>query len=271
MNKKIVIPIIIVALLIIGIIVGVFFVINSKSKNTPDGVLTTFVSYINNGKYEDMYDMLSEESKSKISKEDFVERNKNIYEGIDMKNMQLEITSIEEESNLISNILYGIKMQTSCGEVSYSYTAKLTQNDDKEYKINWSSNMIFPNLNDDDKVRVKQTEATRGSILDRNGVLLAGEGKVSAVGFVPGKMSKNREADIKTVASLLDVTEQSITNELGKSYVKDDTFVQIKKIPYDNQELKTSLLQIPGIKITTSNDRIYTLGEAAAHLTRIYS
>lgn len=268
MNKKVLIPIIIiVALLILSVIVGYLFFINKQSKNTPEEVLSTFVSYINEGKYENMYNLISDEAKNSISKEDFIARNKNIYDGIDMKNMRLEIKSTEEQNSTISNILYGIKMDTSCGEIEFSYTAKLEKNDDKEYKINWSSHMIFPDLNDDDKIKVKQTEATRGSILDRNGELLAGEGKVSAVGFVPGKMSDNQEADIKAVASLLDVTEQSITNELGKSYVKDDTFVQIKKISYDNQELKEQLLQIPGIKISSSNDRVYPLGEAAAHLT----
>lgn len=267
MNKKVLIPVIIVALLIIAIITGAFIIINGQSKNTPEEVLSTFVEYINQGNYEEMYNLISEEAKTKISKEDFITRNENIYEGIDMKNMKLEIKSVEEESNTISNILYGIKMDTSCGEIEFSYTVKLTKNDEKEYKINWVSNMIFPDLNDDDKIKVKQTQATRGSIVDRNGNLLAGEGKVSAVGFVPGKMGENKEEDIKAVALLLDVSEESITNELNKSYVKDDTFVQIKKIAYDNQELKTSLLQIPGIKISTSNDRVYPLGEAAAHLT----
>lgn len=267
MNKKILLAIIIMALLIMGIVVGVLIYINGIAKNSPEAVLSEFVQYTNEANYAGMYNLLTEDSKVKISQEDFEIRNKNIYDGIDMSNMQLEIKTVEEVDSSNAKILYGIKMNTSCGEVNYSYTANFTKESNKEFKLNWSSNMIFPNLNDYDKVKVSTTSAQRGSILDRNGELLAGEGKVSSVGFVPGKMSANKENDIKQVADLLEVSEDKINNELAKSYVKDDTFVEIKKISSNNQELKNILLQIPGIKISSSKARVYPLGEAAAHLT----
>ena len=42
-----------------------------------------------------MYDYLDEQSKQKITKDDFVSRNKKIYQGIDMSNMQIEIKQIK--------------------------------------------------------------------------------------------------------------------------------------------------------------------------------
>ncbi len=267
MNKKILLAIVIMALLIIGIVVGILIYQNGIAKNKPEAVLSEFVQYINEANYEGMYNLITEESKSKISQDDFEKRNKNIYDGIDMFDMKLEIKTIEEIDSSNTKILYGITMNTSCGEVSYSYTAEFIKDSNKEFKLNWSSNMIFPNLNDDDKVKVSTTSAQRGSILDRYGEMLAGVGNVSSVGFVPGKMSENKENDIKQVAELLEVSEDKINSELGKSYVKDDTFVEIKKISSSNQELKNALLQISGIKISSSKARVYPLGEAAAHLT----
>ena len=40
----------------------------------------------------------------------------------------------------------------------------------------------------------------------------------------------------------------------------------IKKVSADNTELKNQLLEIPGIKITSVDARVYPLGEEAAHL-----
>ena len=267
MNKKILLAITIVALLFIGIAVGVLIYMNGLAKNKPEAVLSEYIQLINEKNYEKMYNLITEESKSKISQEDFIKRNENIYNGIGMSNMKLELKTIEQVDSSNAKILYGITMDTSCGEIGYSYTAEFVKDSNKEFKLNWSSNMILPNLNDDDKVKVSTTSAKRGSLLDRYGELLAGAGTVSSVGFVPGKMSENKESDIQQVATLLEVSVDKINNELGKSYVKDDTFVEIKKISSSNQELKDALLQIKGIKISSSKARIYPLGEAAAHLT----
>ncbi len=49
-------------------------------------------------------------------------------------------------------------------------------------------------------------------------------------------------------------------------YVKDDTFVPVKKVAKDNSDLKEKLLQISGIQINDVDGRVYTLGQEAAHL-----
>jgi len=58
------------------------------------------------------------------------------------------------------------------------------------------SKLIFPNLNPNDKIKVNSLKSERGNIYDRNGELLAGEGVVASVGFVPGKMGEDKETDI---------------------------------------------------------------------------
>ena len=139
---------------------------------------------------------------------------------------------------------------------------------DKElgYQLNWKSSLIFPNLSSTDKVRIKTISAERGSIVDKNGNMLAGLGTVSSVGIVPGKLGENKDENIEKIANLLGTTADSINKTLSASWVKDDTFVPLKKIQVDSIELKEQLLQIPGIKITSTKSRVYPLGEASAHL-----
>ena len=49
-----------------------------------------------------------------------------------------------------------------------------------------------------------------------------------------------------------------------EAYLKDDVFVPIKEVSMDDTDLKNALLEIHGIKITSTKSRVYPLGEAAA-------
>ena len=267
MNKKIVIGIIIAIIIVVLAGVGVAVYILNQNKTNPEEIWKSYISKINEQKYEEMYQMLSETSKQQISQEDFITRNKNIYEGIEMSDMEVQITGVEEEDSKTSKITYNSTMNTEAGKVEFSNIVRLTEDKEQGYTINWSSNLIFPQLNNTDKVRVKTVKSERGEIVDKNGVVLAGEGEISSVGIVPGKLNQeSKDADIEKIAILLGTTSTSINNTLSASWVKDDSFVPIKEVSKDATELKEQLLQISGIKINTDTARVYPLGEAAAHL-----
>ena len=265
-NKKIIIIVIsIILILAISVGIGITIYFNNKPKNKPEDVLQTFASYINDKKYEDMYSLLSSKSKANISEEDFIKRNKNIYEGIEAENFSVDIQSTENE-NKLAKVTYKNSMDTMSGHVDFTNTVTLELNEEKEYKIDWTSNLIFPKLNTEDKVRVKTIEAKRGSILDRNGEYLATNGVASKIGLVPGKMSDNREEDIAKIAELLNMTSDGINSELSASYVKADTFVPLKTVGKNEMELKNKLLEIKGIKIIDADERIYPQGVSTSQL-----
>lgn len=265
-NKKIIIIVIsIILILAISVGIGITIYFNNKPKNKPEDVLQVLASYINEKKYEEMYSLLSSKSKANISEEDFIKRNKNIYEGIEAENFSVDIQSIENENKLVK-ITYKNSMDTMSGHVDFINTATLELNEEKEYKIDWTSNLIFPKLNTEDKVRVKTVEAKRGSILDRNGEYLATNGVASKIGLVPGKMSDNKEKDIEKIAELLNMTSDGINSELSASYVKADTFVPLKTVGKSEMELKNKLLEIKGIKIIDADERIYPQGVSTSQL-----
>ena len=264
-KKFIIIVISIILILAISVGIGITIYFNNKPKNKPENVLQTFASYINDKKYEDMYSLLSSKSRANISEEDFIKRNKNIYEGIETENFSVDIQSIETE-NKLAKVTYKNSMDTMSGHVDFTNTVTLELNEEKEYKIDWTSNLIFPKLNTEDKVRVKTIEAKRGSILDRNGEYLATNGVASQIGLVPGKMSDNKEEDIAKIAELLNMTSDGINSELSASYVKADTFVPLKTVGKNELELKNKLLEVKGIKIIDTDERIYPQGEAISQL-----
>ena len=96
--------------------------------------------------------------------------------------------------------------------------------------------------------------------------MLAGEGKVSSIGIVPGKLPENKEETIQQISDILGISVETINKALSASWVKDDTFVPIKKVEQSETEIKEKVLQISGIKITSETSRVYPLGEASAQL-----
>ncbi len=263
MKKKVIISIMIVIILT-AVITGVFFYLNYTSEK-PENILNNYVSLINEKNYEAMYDQITDESKQNISKDDFIARNKNIYEGIDATDLRLEIKEVTKEGNT-TRISYTETMSSSAGNITINNTTNL-EKQDKTYKIKWSSSQIFPQLRDTDKVRVSTLKSNRGEILDRNGVKLAENGKISSVGIVPGKLGENREENISKISELTGVSTDYINTQLSASYVKDDTFVPIKKVAMNNTELKDKLLEIPGVMINQVDARVYPFGEQTSHIT----
>ena len=63
-----------------------------------------------------MYEMITNESKETIEKEDFVKRNSAIYEGIEAKNINIKIIDYEEESLTVK---YNTAFDTVAGKVDF--------------------------------------------------------------------------------------------------------------------------------------------------------
>ena len=225
--------------------------------------------------YGKMYQMISKEESGGITEEEFIERNANIYEGIEAENIKIQLLDSGKEKDVV---LYECTMDTIAGEIHFENSACFVEGE-SGYELVWEDSLIFPQLAPEDKVQVLTESAQRGKILDRNGKVLAGKGVASSVGLVPEKMEEN---SVKELAALLKIDEESIQTALSASWVSEDSFVPIKTIPKEGVpdvmdmllgeafaeegSLEQALLQVPGVMITDVEVREYPLKEAAAHL-----
>lgn len=232
-----------------------------KMQKRPENLLSVYMEHISNQEYEEMYEMIHPESSKGITKDEFIERNSKIYEGIEMENMKIENVNEEEEGDGVISVAYRTTFDTLAGEVQFENQANFIKGKEG-YEIKWSDNLIHPDLSKGDKVQVNTTQANRGGIFDRNGVLLAGAGTASSVGIVPGKL-EDRQAALEQMAALLEIDAAAIEEKLAADWVQDDSFVPIKTIP---KVQDTPLLSIPGVMISDVEVREYPLKEAAAHL-----
>lgn len=248
-------------IVIIFAVIGIAKIwIRERGWKKPEELLMQYMAYIPKKEYDQMYAMLYEEASEKISKEDFINRNQAIYEGIEVKNMTIKVLSYDAERLTVT---YQTSFDTIAGKICFDNEAHF-QKEEEGYRLIWEDSLIFPGLTKEDKVRVTTTQAERGEILDRNGQVLAGKGIASSVGIVPGKWKESEET-IAQIAKLLNVEPETIQKKLSAEWVEEDSFVPIKTIPKE-QEKQEALLQISGVMITDVAVREYPLGEAAAHL-----
>jgi penicillin-binding protein len=248
-----------------------------KDRTTPEEVLLKYMGYIQEQNYTAMYQLIDVEASGQISEEDFVKRNSAIYEGIEVQNMAVTILSCDMEKNVVR---YQTEFDTVAGEISFENEAYFLKTEDT-YKLAWMDALIYPELLETDKVRVSVTQAKRGEILDRNGRVLAEKGTASSVGIVPGKL-ENQDDSLKQIADLLGMKPEEIEKKLSAKWVKEDSFVPVKKLRKveeielmslepDEEALKEyerqqRLLEIPGVMISDTEVRSYPLKDAAAHL-----
>ena len=73
----------------------------------PDKLLFTYMNYISEQNYKEMYQMLDVDASGQIREEDFIKRNSAIYEGIEVHNITTTIISYDVEPLRVS--LYAIR------------------------------------------------------------------------------------------------------------------------------------------------------------------
>ncbi|MFM0440701.1 penicillin-binding protein 2 [Paraburkholderia strydomiana] len=105
--------------------------------------------------------------------------------------------------------------------------------------------------------------ATRGKILDRNGLVLATSLPVRAIWAIPESVPDDLGAEkLGALGKLLGMTDKELRRKLSE----DKNFVYVKRqVPVDIAE-KVKALDIPGIYARDEYKRFYPEGEITAHL-----
>ena len=244
-----------------AIIAGIIVFMTTRA--TPQKELEAFAALLQEQRYEEMYDHLSEDARAAWSQEEFLTRNQNIYSGIGAAD--IEFSDVRAETtDTGANVSYHQKMETSAGMVEFDNTAVVVREADG-YRIDWDSTFIFPQLSDADSVSVQTSQGARGAILDRNGTPLAQDGLVYQVGLEAGATDAGSNA---ALASALDIEEAAVESAMSASWVQDGMFVPVKTLSAaDYRAASAQLDAVQGISVQQTSGRVYPYAETCAHLT----
>lgn len=256
--------------ILIGILVCT---IGCSKDNNPEDIVKSYLSSWEEMDYETMYEYISEQSKQTIDKQEFIERYKNIYSGINATKLQIKSlykqTEKENKEKQLIPFDFQVTMETLAGPINFVNKAYLVKEDNEDgegWYIEWEPSHIFPSLEEGDRVSVQKLTATRGEIRDRHGSGLAINAKANTVGIVPNKLGENPEDAVSKLADLLEIADDEILSKLNASWVKPDLFVPITTLPIEEKDVQP-YIEIPGVAIQEQVVRTYPFGEATAHLT----
>ena len=86
---------------------------------TPQETVKNYFALVEKGQYDKMYAMLSERTRETVSEKEFTERNQNIYEGIEAKDIKISLSEREKLKGSPVTVKYSETMQTSAEEISF--------------------------------------------------------------------------------------------------------------------------------------------------------
>ena len=236
-------------------IVSVFFIFHQGKSN--EQVVTEYFELLKKKDYKKMYQMLNQKTVYTPTQKYFVEKYKEFYEGIDAKNIQIKI--LDEQDNIIEYLIY---IDTLAGRITYRNKVGV-----KDEQIQFNKELIMDGYTDGCKIKITTyNPEKRGRILDRNGKVLAEDGKGYSVGLVRGKL--NGEDDYGQIAQYLETDVETIQKKMSASWINDDSFVPIKTVSEitKNGLIYNGILNISGVKISTVGIRTYPYDKVASHV-----
>lgn len=105
--------------------------------------------------------------------------------------------------------------------------------------------------------------ASRGKILDRNGVVLAASIPARAIGFTPKHAQPLSAGRLKKLAELLDMPETDLSKKIDP---EKKTFIYLKRqVPIEVAQ-QIQKMRVPGISLHRDNRRYYPEGEVAGNI-----
>jgi penicillin-binding protein 2 len=240
-----------------------------------ENAVNAFLSAWQVENYPGMYAMLSTDSRSAISEEDFRARYLNTAAALTLK----FDTGIEHQ--VLSTMT---NPQTAAAKVQVNYNTNffgtLTREielpmvkESGEWRLQWQDGMIMPELQGGNILDTIRTTSPRGNIYANDGSPIAAQEDVVAIGFIPGNLDDDLiSLFYSTMADLTIYQTDEIVQMIDNALPGD--YVPLGEVPQSEVDRRMGTLSaLSGIYLNYYSSRFYYDGglapQAVGHLTYI--
>lgn len=225
----------------------------------------SFFHLIATGDLLSAYQRTSTETKEAISAEAFVQRYKDVWAEATIGGFSWEVVPQEDENASSHEVV--LKYQTTFfGEIKEIVQARTLRQ--PHWVVNWTPDLMFSGLGSPGYLISAQIETpARGLILDRNGVIMAGETEVTIIG-VHWDTITDEEAVLRFFTDRLEMPEDDVRALIYQG-LPSYQFIPVAVLPLDTPREAISefeQLAANGILLTTQTRRFYPYGDLASHV-----
>jgi len=230
--------------------------------HAPEATAVAFLDAWEQGDYETMYGLLSPSSRAAVDLETFAHRYQAALQTATVLTLTADLRAVLQEGTH-AQATYQITWETALVGTLITETLMPLSLYGDRWGVEWSGNLIWPGLGDNNYFYMEYQIPARANIYDRNGLALATKGIIVTVGVVPGKIEDEAE-----VLSALTTLTGLPPEEVRARYAgrPADWWTPIADIPVEVSVDYADLFDIPGIEARQKEGRTYWGGGVAPHI-----
>ena len=240
-----------------------------------ESMINAFMSAWQDEAYPDMYALLTEESRSQITQEDFVSKYLDTAAALTLKYE----TGIEYE---VINSVTNPETARATLKVNYNTNLFGTLNrqiefamsrEAGEWRLQWEPVVIMPELQGSNVLEVVRHSSARGDIFANDGSPIAAQEDAVAIGFTPGGLNENLSSLFYTTMARMTIYQvDEIIEMVDNAYPGD--YISLGEVPQSEVDQNMSALSaLSGIFLNYYSSRFYYEGglapQSMGHLTYI--
>jgi len=216
------------------------------------------------GDYNAMYDLSSKEVQASTSRDSFAARYLQIAEEAGLTAISGEILG---EPGLDGQVLVDITLESNLvGPITERNVIPLVK-EDNDWRVAWTPSLIFRQLGSNGCIDFQGEIPRRGSILDRNGKILAEDAPVARIGVIPADVA-DQQSMAAALSPIVKMPASDIVSMANRDGWDPNWLVPITEIPGDpDANLINRVQQIPGVVVQPAVSRFYPQGALTAHIT----
>jgi penicillin-binding protein 2 len=220
-----------------------------------------------NEDYEQMYALLTDESKASLSEDDFINHYQDIAVETALSSLDYQIHT-PQVNPVDAQVEYQVTLHSALvGDVQDETKMDLIL-EKGSWKIKWSDTMVHSALSGDNYLKMTRYVNDRGLIYDRNGNLLAGPSDAYAFGLWPDRIIEDQVEDVIVLTSRLTGNPVPNLERMLENFIYGlDTYVPMGEYtPTEVARTGSGIGNLEGTLLSEYSSRFYFDNGVAPHV-----